>query len=126
MLKQYTLILGLGLTLSLGACSQAETNTKTSEPVQQTQAPKAKPQDGARQDRRQRPANGREGRALSEFMYASCDGLAVGDTCSVETPRGTREGVCFMREGDERSLCRPKRPQGGQGDRGERPQRPQQ
>lgn len=124
MLKQYTLILGLGLTLSLGACSQSE--TKTPEPVQQTQTSKTNPQDGARQDRRQRPANGREGRTPPEAMFTACADLAVGDACSVETPRGTREGVCFMREGDERALCRPQRPQGGQGDRGERPQRPQQ
>ena len=126
MLKQYTLILGLGLTLSLGACSQSETDTKTTEPVQQTQAPQISPQEGVRQDKRQRPANGRKGRTPPEAMFTACADLAIGNACSVETPRGTREGVCFMREGDERALCRPQRPQGGQGNRGDRPQRPQQ
>ena len=127
MLKQYAVIIGLSLSLGLTACAQstdvpqaeqAKTEPSTSEKAAEPNAPRANREGragregrGGREGREGR--GGREGRTLPEAAYAACDNLEAQSACTVETPRGTRDGVCRVREGDTRAVCFPSRPEGG-------------
>ena len=130
MLKKYTVIIGLSLSLGLTACGpssevpqaeKAKPEISTSEKAAEPRTPRANREGRAGGEGRANPegrANrqgrgGREGRTLPEAAYAACDNLEAQSACTVETPRGTRDGVCRVREGDERAVCFPRRPEGG-------------
>jgi len=118
MLKQYGLIIGLGLALSLAACAQTETEFPASD-ITKTESSEAE-----KRPEGQRPQQGQRGdgqrRTPPEAAFAACASLAAQSACSVETPRGTRAGVCRTRPGDDRAFCAPQRPEGGRGEgRGE-------
>ena len=53
-------------------------------------------------------------RGPPQEAFAACDGKSEGDSCSVETPRGTLEGTCGRppRGEDERLVCMPPRGEG--------------
>ena len=106
MFKQYAIIIGLGLSLGLTACAQS-TDVQSAEQAKPTSS------DAAKSGERRGPRAGREGRTLPEAAYAACDNLEAQSACTVETPRGTRDGVCRVREGDTRAVCFPSRPEGG-------------
>ena len=110
MFKQYAIIIGLGLSLGLTACAQS-TDVQSAEQAKPTSSDAAKSRE--RSGERRGPRAGREGRTLPEAAYAACDNLEAQSACTVETPRGTRDGVCRVREGDTRAVCFPSRPEGG-------------
>ena len=123
MIKQYTVILGLSFSLALTACAkstdapQAEQATpETSQTQQSPESRSPRAGQGPRAGQDGRPGSGgrggREGRTPPEAAYAACDNRDVQSVCTVETPRGTREGVCRIREGDERTVCMPSRSEG--------------
>ncbi len=118
MFKQYAIIIGLGLSLGLTACAQS-TDVQSAEQAKPTSSDAAK--SGERSGERRGPRAGREGRTPPEAAYAACDNLAAQSTCTVETPRGTRQGVCRIREGNDRAVCMPSRPEGGRRPEGRRP-----
>jgi len=101
MFKQSALILGVSLSLALSACSKTETSP--TEPVQKEQAEKPMP---AKTE--QKPD--RERRTPPEAFYTACEGLEIGNACTIETKKGTRTGVCHVRKDETRALCRPDRP----------------
>jgi len=109
MLKQYVVIFGLGLTLSLAGCAQTETE------VPATDQAKSESADAEKRTESQRPRGDRgdrQGRTPPEAANTACASLAA--------PRGTREGICRTRPGDERAFCAPQRPNGARGEgRGE-------
>ena len=127
MLKQYAVIIGLSLSLGLTACGQssdapqaeqAKPESSTTEKAAEPNAPRANREGRAgREGRANREGRagrgGREGRTPPEAAYAACDNLEAQSACTVETPRGRRDGVCRVREGDERAVCFPRRPEGG-------------
>ena len=123
MIKQYTVILGLSFSLALTACAQStdapqaeQAKPETSQTQQSPEPRSPRAGQGPRAKHPERPGSGgrggREGRTPPEAAYAACDNLDVQSVCTVETPRGTREGVCRVREGDERALCMPSRSEG--------------
>ena len=131
MLKQATLLLGLGLAISLTACSQAKPSASAPPPAK-TSSPDTPKTDSTRnpagrESGEGRRPGGRETRTQPEAVFTACESLAVGASCSVETPRGTRKGICRQRKGAERAFCAGERPSGarpeGRGE-GQRPVRP--
>lgn len=127
MFKQTALILGFSLTLALAGCAQTEAElpqveqTKTESPDADKSTQGQRPQQGQRQGQGQRPGQRPDGQRRSppEAAYAACASLAAQSACSVETPRGVRNGVCRTRGDDSRAFCAPERPQGDRGERGE-------
>lgn len=120
MMKQYALILGLGLSLGLMGCTQSEADISTELPQVERSKPVSSQAEQSKQDsskaekpsERRRPQGGGEGRKPPEAAYAACDNLAAESACTVETPRGSRTGVCKIREGNDRAVCAGPRPEG--------------
>ena len=114
MLKQYTMIIGLGLTLGLAGCAQTNKDLPSSEQVI-TESP-----DIAKTEEGQRRRGNRDGqrRTPPAEAYAACASLALESACSFESPRGTRAGVCRVRPNDDRAICAVPRPEGGRRRRG--------
>jgi len=132
MFKYGTLILGLGLAVSLASCDQTPASApaleKAATPeVSKSETPRTRE---GREGRPQSADGAREGRRTPpESAFAACNSVAIGASCSFETPRGARTGVCRTRGGDDRAFCagaRPERSQGGRPARseGSRPDRP--
>ena len=129
MLKKYTVIIGLSLSLGLTACGQSSVAPKAEQAKPVLLETKPTPSEAEKSTKTKTPRANREGQAgregrqrrkPAESAYAACDNLEVKSACSVETPRGTREGFCRVRAGDERAVCFPKRPEGGRNE-GRRP-----
>jgi len=120
MLKQTALIFGLGLSLALAGCAQTETGIPT--PDQTIDQAKTESPDAQKRSDRPRPGQRGDGqrRTPPEASFAVCASAALGSACSVETPRGTREGVCRTFPNDDRAFCAPQRGEGGRGE-GRRP-----
>ena len=121
MLKQTALILGLGLTLTFAGCAQTEAELPTPEQA------KTENSDAEKQSEGQRPRGQRgddQRRTPPEAAFTACESVALGSACSVETPRGTRAGICRTFPNNDRAVCAPDRPEGGRGGRGEGRPRP--
>lgn len=103
------MIIGLGLSLGLTACAQSA-DVQPAEQAKTTSSDAAK--SGERSGERRGFRGNREGRTPPEAAYAACENLEAQSACTVETPRGTRDGVCRIREGNDRAVCMPSRPEG--------------
>lgn len=120
MLKHAALLLGLGLAISLTACEKATPSAPAPAPakISSSDTPKAKPnrnKEGRERGQAPRAGEGegrRQNRTPPEAAYAACASIAVGDSCSFETPRGTLSGICRQREGADRAVCAGERPEG--------------
>ena len=141
MLKQTALIFGLGLTMVLAGCAQKAAEAPTPAPAKTESSDAEKPSDRPQRDGQRgdgqrgdgqrgdgQRGDGQRGdgqfRTPPEAAYTACASLAAESACTVETPRGTRDGVCRTRPGDERAFCAPQRPDGARGGRGEGRPRP--
>ena len=118
MFKQTAFILGLGLAFSLTACAKAGPTTETSAQSEQSKPVQSSPEQSNPRSSGERrgPPGGREGRGQGrtppEAVYTACASAAIGSSCTIETPRGTRTGTCRTREGEDRAVCRVARPDG--------------
>lgn len=126
MFKQTALIIGLGLSISLTACSPSSSSapdtasTPDTGSTPEASKPEAPRTGENREARREGGGEGRrEGRTPPEAAYAACASAAAQSSCSFETPRGTRNGVCRTRKGEDRAICAVQRPERSDGQRPE-------
>ena len=89
-MRKYSLLLMTGLSvLTFSACTVAQDQSE----------PSAQRSGGQK--------GGQERKGPPPEAFTACNGLSVGSTCTVETPRGTLNGTCQSPRGEGELVCGP-------------------
>lgn len=92
-------------------CAYGSVSSDFSGPRDRANAQGANQQDGKRGERRQRSAqnnNGGARRGPPPEAITACASLSVGNSCSIQTPRGNLSGQCVLTP-NQQTACRPNR-----------------